>query len=131
MDKINQETRAERSARLRAFREKKGLTQEQLAEILAVEAKTYKALERGANNYSLQMLEKLRNKCSLSSDYLLYGELKNIDDVWVEVENCHDFDKMRILVRLLNYFCRREPEAENSAVDKFLEYLKVERQTHK
>lgn len=131
MDKISQETRDERSLRLKAFREKKGLTQEQLAEILAVEAKTYKALEQGTNNYSLQMLEKLRNKCCLSSDYLLYGELKNVDDVWIEVENCHEFDKMRILVRLLNYFCRQEPGAENAAVDQFLEYLKVERQTHK
>ena len=60
--------------RLQESRKKKGLTQEQLANLLSLEFNTISRFERGQRNCSLDMLVEISECLSVSTDYLLKGE---------------------------------------------------------
>lgn len=62
---------------LRTARERKGLTQDQVAERLDVSAKHYGHIERGARKASLEMLGQLCEVLDVSLEELLAGALLN------------------------------------------------------
>ena len=70
--------------RIRELREKEGLTQDALSEILSVGPKYF----------------------GVSTDYLLYGETENVEDIMEQVDHFSDADKLKILVRLMHYFIK-------------------------
>lgn len=41
---------------------------------------------------------------SVSSDFVFYGKIQDMDAVWKEIINCSEADKLLILLRLLAYF---------------------------
>ncbi len=98
--------RIESACRLRQIRESAGLTQEQFAEILGISVSAYKKVESGENQVSLSSLRNLYQKMQVSTDYVLFGKQQNIDEVWKDVLNCSESDKMFILMRLLVYFTK-------------------------
>jgi len=123
MEKKGKQERLEKAARLRQIRLSKGMTQEAFAEMLGVSVKAYKAVETGENNLSLDMLSRIKNNASVSSDYILYGNAKDFDETWIEVNSCDDKSKMQILIRLINYFCNEKlPEisTKDFTLDKIL-----------
>lgn len=64
----------------------------------------YQKLERGVNNVSLDVLEKLKTVYGVSADYLLYGEFQDEEKIWYMLKNCSETTKLEILVRLVGYF---------------------------
>ncbi len=86
--------------RLKKVREKMRLTQEAFAAKLGISVSAYKKLESGENGLSTRMLRMLKKE-NISSDYLLFGEVRPVEQLWVEVENSKAEDKMEILVRLI------------------------------
>ena len=59
---------------IKRARERAGLTQEQLSELIGIGPKSLSAAERGAVGISLTTLQKLCHTLSVSSDMLLFGE---------------------------------------------------------
>jgi len=86
--------------RLKKVREKMRLTQEAFAAKLGISVSAYKKLESGENGLSTRMLRMLKKE-NISSDYLLFGEVRPVEQLWVEVENSKNEEKMEILVRLI------------------------------
>lgn len=96
--------RMQSATRLRQIRENANLTQERFAEILGISLSAYKKVESGENQVSLSCLRNLYNAMNVSTDYILYGDNKNLDDTWRMILNCSESDKMFLLLRLLVYF---------------------------
>lgn len=90
--------------RLREIRLNMGISQEKFAEYLDISLSAYKKIESADNGISVKVLRRLKEKFSISSDYILYGDYKNLDDVLEFIQNCSDTDKMRIFLRLTKYF---------------------------
>ncbi len=65
--------------RIKSAREKKGLTQEQLAEMLGLTSKHISEIERGVSGLSLPALMKMNQYLGTSADYILYGKVAEED----------------------------------------------------
>lgn len=96
--------RQESANRLREIRINMGESQEQFAEYLDMSLSAYKKIESAENGISVRVLRKLKERFNISSDYLLYGDYKNIDNAMDVIQNCTESDKMKILLRLTQYF---------------------------
>ena len=59
---------------IKRAREKAGLTQERLSEMIGIGPKSLSAVERGTVGVSLTTLQKICSVLSVSSDMLLFGE---------------------------------------------------------
>ena len=107
MSKMYTEKEKMKSAlRLRQVREGENLSQEEFAEILGISASAYKKVERGENHVSLPCLKNLRKEMNVSTDYILYGDKKNLDDTWCMILNCSEQDKMFLFLSLFSYFTK-------------------------
>lgn len=96
--------RKKQAARLRDIRENSGLTQERFAEVLDISLSSYKKLESGENQISLATLRKMHDKLNVSSDFVLYDKKQDAGQVWADILNCSEYDKMFLLVKMLKYF---------------------------
>lgn len=96
--------RQQSANRLREIRMNMGESQEKFAEYLDMSLSAYKKIESAENGVSVRVLRKLKEKFNISSDYLLYGDYKNIDNAMDVIQNCTEADKLRILLRLTQYF---------------------------
>ncbi|MGN1313452.1 MAG: helix-turn-helix domain-containing protein [Lachnospiraceae bacterium] len=94
------------ACRLREIRENTGLSQEKFAEVLGISVSGYKKIESGENIISLDRLKILYKQMSVSTDYILYGEMKSADDIWKSILNCTEEDKLLLLYRLWFYFVK-------------------------
>lgn len=77
----NEKFRKEFGERLKHFREKYELTQEEIAEILEISPNYYGKVERGENNLTLERLAKLKESKVVDLNYLVAGEKKEISDL--------------------------------------------------
>lgn len=59
--------------RIKTAREKRGLTQEQLSELLELTPHFLSSVERGVTGISLEKLRQLCRVLNVSSDFLLFG----------------------------------------------------------
>lgn len=120
--------RQESANRLREIRINMGESQEQFAEYLDMSLSAYKKIESAENGISVRVLRKLKERFNISSDYLLYGDYKNMENAMDVIQNCTEADKMKILLRLTQYFVgdkkkiyvEAEQTEENKEVSKVL-----------
>lgn len=68
------EINVEIGARIKAEREKAGLTQERFSELIGLGTKSVSAFERGAVGISFVTLKKICQVLSVSSDAILFGK---------------------------------------------------------
>lgn len=94
----------ESANRLREIRLNMGISQEKFAEYLDISLSAYKKIESAENGISVKILRRLKEKFNISSDFLLYGDYKNLDDALEIIQNCSEADKMKIFLRLIKYF---------------------------
>ena len=92
--------------RIRELREKEGLTQDALSEILSVGPNVIGCYERGEYGPSKKTLRLICQYFGVSTDYLLYGETENVEDIMEQVDHFSDADKLKVLVRLMHYFIK-------------------------
>lgn len=117
--------------RLREIRINMGESQEKFAEYLDMSLSAYKKIESAENGVSVRVLRRLKERFDISSDYLLYGDYKNFDQVMDMVQNCSEPDKMKILLRLTQYFVNDkkkiytdiESKAQNKDISKELKHI--------
>lgn len=74
--------------RIRAEREKLGLSRQEFAEILRLSDYYVGQLERGERQMSLPVLVEISNCLHVSLDYIIFG--KSADDICYVKENVHD-----------------------------------------
>ena len=89
--------------RIREVREECGYTQEAFAAELEISCSGYKKIESGENGLSLDMILTL-HKLGYPIDYIMFGDLENIQVAWEQLNRCSEADKFRIMVRLVRYF---------------------------
>lgn len=120
----------ETGRRLRKLREALGYTQERMAEVLDVSVTLYKKMESGSYNISVKTLRKLKGFTSISIDYLMFGEQKAYEDIWMQLQTVDHFTKMKLLFWLIAYFgtdssdCfadRRQEEEFSGFLDEWVE----------
>jgi len=102
--KIGLDERKKQAIRLREIRENSGLTQERFAEIIGISLSSYKKLESGENRISLATLKKMHDKLNVSSDFVLYDKRQDGNQVWTDILNCSEHDKMFLFIKMLQYF---------------------------
>lgn len=77
--------------RIRKAREDLGYTREQIAEKLEVSVSYMAEVERGRTGISVKMLVKICEVLGLSADYVLFGEERNADEMFLD--KIHRVDK--------------------------------------
>lgn len=77
------------------------MTQESFAEMIDISIQTYKHMERGQGNISINTLKKMKKKLNFSTDYLLFAETNNLDSVWNEILSLDGMERQVLLVWLL------------------------------
>lgn len=100
--------------RIRELREKHGLTQDMLAEILSVGPNVVGCYERGEYGPSKQTMFRLCKYFGVSVDYLLDGKEADFQDIMEHIDQFSDVDKMKVIVRLMYYFMKGRVLNEDS-----------------
>lgn len=100
--------------RIRELREKHGLTQDALAEILSVGPNVVGCYERGEYGPSKEVMIRLSRYFGVSSDYLLYGGEVDFRDIMERINHFSDVDKMKVIIRLMYYFMKGKTLNEES-----------------
>lgn len=90
--------------RIKELREARGITQEQLAEILSIGTNMVSCYERGVHVPSNKIVALMCTYFGVTSDYLLYGVSESSEDILELIRRTTDVEKMKVLVRLLFYF---------------------------
>lgn len=91
--------------RLKLFREQLGYTQEKFAEKLDISVSTVKKMETGEHNISLDTQRRLKKTFKyVSIEYLLFGERKDINDIWSQLLVVDEWEKFVVFQRLLAHF---------------------------
>jgi len=81
--------------RITALRNKKGLTQDQMAEILGVKRARYNSWENNIAKPDIEMLGKIATFHKVSTDYLLDVQSPHVDiPDWATQKDKRDFKKM-------------------------------------
>ena len=104
MSDIFKEEREASANRLREIRLNMGVSQEKFAEYLDISLSAYKKIESAENGISVKILRRLKSRFNISSDYLLYGDYKELSDAMDLIDNCTEEDKMKLYLRLTQYF---------------------------
>lgn len=115
-------------ARLLEIREGAEMSQEKLAEIMGISVNAYRKVERGENHISTDGLKKLHNNMGVSSDFILFGNTSSIEDIWKNILNSSEKDKLFLLLRLYCYFAKMRKgifplQQEQIEIDKLIEDL--------
>lgn len=96
--------------KLRAFRNKKGLTQKNVAELLDVSEASISSYETGMNNPPINVLAKLAGLYNVSTDYLL--GISHEDKAVRILSNLNNDEQCLIIELVLKFikFCQLEQE---------------------
>lgn len=117
MDNVKKQME-EAANRLREIRLNMGISQEKFAEYLDISLSAYKKIEGADNGISVNILRRLRERFNISSDYILYGDYKNIEGALEFIQNCSEADKMKIFLRLTKYFVNdKKPTFTDMEID--------------
>lgn len=74
--------------RLREFRRKRGLTQEQLSAQIGISCSFYGHIERGTRDMSVETLGKLCRMLNADAEYILFGDFGASHFELSKIENC-------------------------------------------
>ncbi len=88
----------ESGKRIRKLREKKGMTQEQLADMVGVSYKTINAIENGSRGTTVDTLDLLADGLGSTIDYIVKGTVEN-DEIAILLSGLSS-DKQELARRL-------------------------------
>lgn len=104
MRKANAKDKKQSGQRIKAVRHSMRLSQEQMSETLNISVSAYKKIECGENNISVDVLRTMKREMGVSADYLLFGEQETEENTWLQILNCSEEVKMKMLLRLAVHF---------------------------
>lgn len=101
------------------LRHERGITQEELGEMLGVSGKTVSRWERGTYMPDLSMIESLAEVFSVTADELIAGKRQSTKMPATNVENCGVNDAERLTDGKSDKESKREGEHEHKSADAF------------
>lgn len=104
MRKTNAKDKKQSGQRMKAVRNSMRLSQEQMSETLNISVSAYKKIECGENNISVDVLRAMKREIGISADYLLFGEQQTEENTWLQILNCSEEVKLKMLLRLAAHF---------------------------
>ena len=104
---VAQELYARAGSRIRALRESRGYTREQLSEIAEISPKFLYEIEAGIKGFSAHTLCMLANGLNASCDYILYGnvEYDSKEEIDYILKQFPD-EKTAEIVKIFNAICQ-------------------------
>ena len=129
---MSEEDKREIAERFRKIRNNAGMSQERFAEELDISVSTVKKIELNKNCVSREIIRRLNRKFNVSSDYILFGNLTDKEQVWKQFLNCSGTDKVVLFMRMLTYFVEisdmmyagnERPPINDSIIEKILEEI--------
>ena len=104
MQDFTKEEKMQQSMRLRYSRTIRGLSVDEFSEKIGISVSGYQKVENGQNAISRRLLRNIWKEFHISSDYILYGDYKDVRNIVAAAEGCRDIDKLYILLHLAKYF---------------------------
>ena len=92
------------ASRLKRLRLSQNMTQEQMAEEIGISESLYKGNESGRLPISKKTAQLIENRFGISADFMFFGTLRSSKDIWTQIQECEESEKMKIMLKLLNYF---------------------------
>ncbi len=85
----------------------------------------YKKMESGSYNISIKNLRRLKELTGVSIDYIMFGEQKEFEEIWMSLESSDNLTKMKMLLRLVAYFGvdSRECFSERKKEEEYIAFL--------
>lgn len=106
-------------ARVRAVRKANNLTQEQMAERLGMNSTPhYQNIESGRNSLGYKYLRCLKKDFGASSDFILFGEVKNSNDFIFDFEMLSVNEQVDTLMNLFHYLCEKKGKMNGKPIGK-------------
>lgn len=92
------------ASRLKRLRLSQNMTQEQMAEEIGISESLYKGNESGRLPISKKTAQLIESRFGISADFMFFGTLRSSKDIWTQIQECEESEKMKIMLKLLNYF---------------------------
>lgn len=108
--------------RLRFLRQKKGITQKEIADSLGIANSSYSLYEKGAREPNFEMLEKIAKYFNVSIDYLLGTEIK-----YEATSNYEDIRNDYIDTLAAHFDAQEFTDEELDEIMNFVEFVKNKR----
>lgn len=103
--------------RVRAVRKINNLTQEQMAEKMGMNSTThYQNIENGRNNIGYKHLKCLKQEFGVSSDFILFGEVKNEREYIFNFESLSAHGKVNVIMRIIANLCERDGKVYSNII---------------
>lgn len=106
--------------RIRSARMMRGLTQENLGNLLKISAQAVQKIESGCNQVNVEYLEIISNHLNVSVDYLVKGVKRTENDIELSFETLSGEKKLYVLLRLLTYCCKIDNYKYKALINKIL-----------
>lgn len=98
----------------------RGLTQENLGNLLKISAQAVQKIESGCNQVNVEYLEIISNHLNVSVDYLVKGVKRTENDIELSFETLSGEKKLYVLLRLLTYCCKIDNYKYKALINKIL-----------
>ena len=89
---------------LKKVRQELGKTQQEFADVLNMSVSGYGKLERGEVNLSMDKVYAIKKEYGLSSDYILFDEKSELDDMWTAVFRLPNIERFNLFLRMHSYY---------------------------
>lgn len=97
--------------RIREIRNCMDYTQTNMADEMGISLSAYKKIESGTMMVTIQLLKFYKENYGISSDFILFGKLKNMRNIDRIIENMAEEEREQIYVELLDYFVNQKKKA--------------------
>lgn len=127
MDKdkrMNEVTGEKIGKRIKQARINRGLTQEEMAEILDLSVTHYQNIEYGKYNIGNKHLAKICNLFNLSADYILFNKETTEMNFDVFYENLLPEGRIELLIKIISRIYKDKSNRYGDVLDKMLEIIR-------
>lgn len=127
MDKdkrINEVTGEKIGKRIKQARINRGLTQEEMAEILDLSVTHYQNIEYGKYNIGNKHLAKICNLFNLSADYILFNKETTQMNFDVFYEKLSPEERVELLISIISRIYKDKSNQYGDVLDKMLEMIR-------
>lgn len=108
MEDFTREEKMQQAMRLRQSRQIRMLSLEEFSELIGMSPSGYQKVESGRNSISRKLLKNIWERFKISSDYILFGEQDNLEEILAATQQCGDEEKMKLFLKLHQYFIQKK-----------------------
>lgn len=127
MDKdkrMNEVTGEKIGKRIKQARINRGLTQEEMAEILDLSVTHYQNIEYGKYNIGHKHLAKICNLFNLSADYILFDKETTQMNFDVFYEKLFPEERIELLIKIISRIYKDKSNQYGDVLDKMIEMIR-------